>query len=312
MIFYAGSRLLRAVVTLWLLVSLTFFVMRATGDPALSIMSVDAPPEAIAAFERQWGLDQPLWQQYVRYIGGLMQGDFGLSMRDGQSALGLVADRIPGTLALTIPALLLKLLIGVPAGVYAALRRDTVADRLTMVSSVVGYTVPSFVLALLLVFVFAVLLGWVPAGGADDWRGFILPITTLALPGAAVIARFTRSAMIEVLGQPYVRTATSKGIFWRAVVSRHVLPNAAIPTVTIVGFMVGSLMAGTIIVETVFAWPGVGQLLISAVGNRDLAIVQTILLFVGVCMVTANLAVDLAYGWIDPRIRSRRIEVQRR
>ena len=295
MIAYAASRLMRAVVTLWLLVSLTFLVMRLTGDPALLIMSVEAPPEAIAAFERYWGLDQPLWRQYADYVGGLASADFGFSMRSGQPALDLVADRIPATLALTVPALFLKLLTGIPAGVYAALRRDTLADRLTMASSVVGYAVPSFVLALVLILVFAVLLQWVPSGGADDWRGFVLPIITLALPGAAVIARFARSAMIEVLGQPYVRTATGKGIVWRQVVTRHVLPNAAIPTVTIVGFMVGSLMAGSIIVETVFAWPGVGQLLISAVGNRDLAIVQTVLLFVGLCMVTANLAVDLIY-----------------
>ena len=312
MIAYAGKRLFRAGLTLWLLVSLTFLVMRVTGDPALQILSVDAPPEAIEAFERLWGLDRPLWQQYLGYIGGLARGEFGLSMRDGQPALDLVADRIPATLALTIPALCLKLLIGLPAGVYAALHRDTAVDRLTMVSSVIGYTVPSFVLALVLVLVFAVWLNWLPSGGADDWRGFILPIVTLALPGAAVIARFTRSAMIEVLGQPYVRTATGKGIVWRRVVSRHVLPNAAIPTVTIVGFMVGSLMAGTIIVETVFAWPGVGRLLISAVGNRDLAIVQTILLFVGICMVSANLSVDLAYGWIDPRIRARRVDAKAR
>ncbi len=307
MIAYAAIRLFRAVLTLWLLVSITFLVMRLTGDPALQIMSVEAPPDAIAAFERFWGLDQPLWRQYLTYIGGLAQGDFGVSMRDGQSALALVVDRVPATLSLTVPALVLTLLIGLPAGVYAALRRNTTADRLTMMSSVIGYTVPSFVLALVLVLVFAVWLQWLPASGADDWRGYLMPIVTLALPGAAVIARFTRSAMIEVLNQPYVRTATGKGVIWRRVVSRHVLPNAAIPTVTIVGFMVGSLMAGTIIVETVFAWPGVGQLLINAVGNRDLAIVQTILLFVGICMVTANLAVDIAYGWIDPRTRRRTV-----
>ena len=312
MIAYAAVRLFRAVLTLWLLVSITFLVMRLTGDPALQIMSVEAPPDAIAAFERFWGLDQPLWRQYLTYIGGLAQGDFGVSMRDGQSALALVVDRVPATLSLTVPALVLTLLIGLPAGVYAALRRNTTADRLTMMSSVIGYTVPSFVLALVLVLVFAVWLQWLPASGADDWRGYLMPIVTLALPGAAVIARFTRSAMIEVLNQPYVRTATGKGVIWRRVVSRHVLPNAAIPTVTIVGFMVGSLMAGTIIVETVFAWPGVGQLLISAVGNRDLAIVQTILLFVGICMVAANLTVDLAYGWIDPRIRARRVEAKGR
>ena len=310
MMLYVTSRLLRALLTLWLLVSVTFLVMRITGDPALLIMSVEASPEAVAAFERFWGLDQHLWQQYGRYVGGLMHGDFGVSMRDGQPALDLVLSRVPATLSLTVPALVLTLLIGMSAGTYAALNRDTMADRLTMASSVLGYTVPSFVLALVLVLVFAVTLRWLPSGGAETWRGYIMPIITLALPSAAVVARFTRSAMIEVLGQPFVRTAMGKGVAWRRVVSHHVLRNAAIPVVTIVGFMVGSLMAGTVIVETVFAWPGVGQLLISAVGNRDFAIVQTILLFVGLCMVIANLAVDVSYGWIDPRMRGRASEAR--
>jgi peptide/nickel transport system permease protein len=168
---------------------------------------------------------------------------------------------------------------------------------------VAGFTIPSFVLGLLLVLLFAVQLGWLPSGGLGTWRHAILPVVTLGLGGAAVLARFTRSAMLEVLGQPYIRTASAKGVPWRAVIRNHALPNAAIPTVTIIGFMVGSLMAGAVVVESVFSWPGVGRLLVVAVSNRDLAVVQCILLLVAMTMVTANLTVDLLYGALDPRLR---------
>jgi peptide/nickel transport system permease protein len=169
--------------------------------------------------------------------------------------------------------------------------------------SVAGFTIPSFVLGLSLVLVFAVKLGWLPSGGNDSWRHAILPILTLGIGGAAVLARFTRSAMLEVLGQPYIRTASAKGVPWRQVVTGHALPNAAIPTVTIVGFMVGTLIAGAVVVESVFSWPGVGRLLVVAVANRDLAVVQCILLLVAATMVVSNLVVDFLYGFLDPRLR---------
>jgi peptide/nickel transport system permease protein len=187
--------------------------------------------------------------------------------------------------------------------VQAALHRNSWVDRLVMFLAVAGFTVPSFVLGLLLVLVFAVQLGWLPSGGQESWRHAILPIITMGMGGAAVLARFTRSAMLEVLGQPYMRTALAKGVPWHIAVRRHALPNAAIPTVTIVGFMVGSLLAGAVVVESVFSWPGVGRLLVVAVANRDLAVVQCILLLVAATMVTANLVVDLLYGVLDPRLR---------
>ena len=217
----------------------------------------------------------------------------------------LVLERIPATLALTIPALLLKLAIGIPGGIFAALHRGSLIDRAVMIGAVAGFTVPSFVLGLVLVLIFAVQLGWLPSGGQETWRHAILPIVTLGIGGAAVLARFTRSAMLEVLGQPYIRTASAKGVSWRAVVLSHALPNAAIPTVTIIGFMVGTLIAGAVVVESVFSWPGVGRLLVVAVANRDLAVVQCILLLVAATMVTSNLIVDFLYGFLDPRLRSR-------
>lgn len=308
MIGYVLSRTLRALLTVGLIVTVAFFVLRLSGDPAITILGPEAPPEAYAAFRRSWGLDQPLWVQYVRYFLAILQGDLGNSMRDGRAALDVVVERVPLTLAITVPALLLKLLVGLPAGVYAALHRNTWLDRAIMAFSVLGYTVPSFVLGLVLAMVFAVQLGWLPSGGSDSWRHAILPIVTMGLAGAAIIARFTRSAMLEALGQPYVRTGLAKGLTWPRVVVRHALPNAAIPTLTIAGFMVGSLVAGAVVVESVFSWPGVGRLLVQAVANRDLAIVQVILLLVGFTMVAANLAVDIVYGWVDPRLRTRHLE----
>jgi len=290
--------------TLTMVVSFAFIVLRLSGDPALLVMSADAPPEAIAAFRKAWGLDDPLWVQYLRYFGAIFHGDLGNSMRDGRSALALVVEAIPATLALTVPAILIKIGIGVPAGVYAALHRDTLVDRAVMLLAVAGFTIPSFVLGLLLVLVFGVQLGWLPTGGQESWRHAILPIVTLGIGGAAVLARFTRSAMLEVLGQPYMRTALAKGVPWSVAVRGHALPNAAIPTVTIIGFMVGSLLAGAVIVESVFSWPGVGRLLVVAVANRDLAVVQCILLLIAATMVTANLIVDLLYGVLDPRLRA--------
>ncbi len=304
MLRFLGLRLARALLTIVLVVTFAFVVLRLSGDPALTIMSPDAPAEAIAAFRRAWGLDQPIWVQYLNYFGAIMHGELGQSMRDGRPAIVLVMERIPATLALTIPAFLLKVGLGIPAGIQAALHRNSLTDRLVMAGAVAGFTVPSFVLGLLLVLLFAVQLGWLPSGGQDSWRSAILPVVTLGLGGAGILARFTRSAMLEVLGQPYIRTASAKGVPWGLVVRGHALPNAAIPTVTVVGFMVGTLIAGAVVVESVFSWPGVGRLLIVAVSNRDLAVVQCILLLVAGTMVSANLIVDLLYGVLDPRLRA--------
>jgi peptide/nickel transport system permease protein len=302
MLRYFSLRLLRALMTIVLVVTFAFIVLRLSGDPALMIMGPEAPPEVIAAFRKAWGLDAPIWMQYVDYFGAIVKGELGRSMRDGRPAIALVMERIPATLVLTIPALVLKLAIGIPAGIFAALHRGGAIDRTVMIGAVAGFTVPSFVLGLVLVLIFAVQLGWLPSGGQDSWRHAILPIITLGIGGAGLLARFTRSAMLEILGQPYIRTASAKGVPWRAVVLSHALPNAAIPTVTIIGFMVGTLIAGAVVIESVFSWPGVGRLLVVAVANRDLAVVQCILLLVAATMVTSNLIVDFLYGFLDPRL----------
>jgi peptide/nickel transport system permease protein len=303
MISFFLTRLLRAFITVMLVVTFAFIVLRMSGDPAQIILGPDAPPQAIEAFRKAWGLDQPILVQYFSYFGAIFQGDLGVSMRDGQKAVDLVAERIPATLMLTIPTLLLNLAIGIPAGVYAALHRDSIIDRLVMMTAIIGFTLPNFVLGLVLVLIFSVTLKWLPSGGSDTWMHAILPVLTMSIAGAAILARFARSAMIEILGQPYIRTASAKGVRWGDVIRNHALPNAAIPIVTLVGFMVGSLVAGAVVIESLFSWPGVGRLLVVAVSNRDLAVVQCILLLIASTMVLSNLVVDLLYGFLDPRLR---------
>ncbi|MDR6665202.1 ABC transporter permease [Rhizobium sp. 1399] len=304
MIRFVLVRLFRAMVTIMAVVTFAFVVLRMSGDPAMVMLGPDVPREAVDAFRKAWGLDQPLWIQYLAYIKSIFTGDFGVSMRDKASAIQLVLERVPATLQLTVPALILKLVFGIPAGVYAALHRQSFSDRGVILLAVLGFTIPSFVMGLLLVLLFSVILGWLPSGGQDTWVHGILPTLTMSIGGIGILARFSRSAMIEVMGQPYIRTASAKGLTWRDVVWNHALPNAAVPIVTIVGFMVGSLIAGAVVVESIFSWPGIGRLLVVSVSNRDLAVVQCILLIIAAVMVLSNLVVDLLYGWLDPRLRS--------
>ncbi|MER8826609.1 ABC transporter permease [Mesorhizobium sp. M0938] len=304
MIRFVLVRVMRAAITILAVMTFAFVVLRMSGDPAEVMLGPDVPQTVIDAFRKSWGLDQPVWIQYLAYLKSIFTGDFGVSMRDKAPALQLVLERVPATLQLTVPALILKLLIGIPAGVYAALHRQSFADRGVILLAILGFTIPSFVMGLLLVLIFSVTLGVLPSGGQETWLHGILPTLTMSVGGIGILARFSRSAMIEVMGQPYIRTASAKGVKWRDVVWGHALPNAAVPIMTIVGFMVGSLIAGAVVVESIFSWPGIGRLLIVSVSNRDLAVVQCILLVVAATMVVSNLAVDLLYGWLDPRLRS--------
>lgn len=303
---FIAVKLARALLTILLVMTFAFVVLRLSGDPAQVLLGPDAPQDAVDAFRARWGLEDPLWQQYLAYLKQLAMLDFGISMRDHSPAIQLVMDRVPSTLALTIPALLLKICIGIPAGVYAALHRDSAVDRGVIMLAIFGFTIPSFVLGLVLVLIFAVNLGWLPAGGQGGWQYTVLPIAAMSIGGIGILARFSRSAMIEVLGQPYIRTAMAKGLPWREVVWKHALPNAAVPIVTLIGFMVGALIAGAVVVESIFSWPGIGRLIVVSVANRDLAVVQCILLVIAASMVMANLLVDFAYGALDPRLRAAR------
>jgi peptide/nickel transport system permease protein len=296
-------RLLRAVFTLWVVASFAFVILRLTGDPVRSLLPDNATAEIVEAYKEKWGLDRSLPEQYLRYLAALAQGDFGRSFRDDRPALETVAERVPKTLQLTAAAFLLVLGIGIPAGVAAALARDTALDRVVMTAAVAAHALPSFLLGLFLMLVFAVTFRLLPSSGSATWAHMVLPAVTLGTTGAAVIARFTRAAVLEVLEQPYIRAARAAGHPMGSVIRRDVLPNAAIPLLTILGFAIGGLIGGSIITETVFAWPGIGRLLASAVAGRDLAVVQCIVLLLAATMVAANLVVDLLYAWLNPRIR---------
>ena len=303
MLRFLVAKLTRALLAILFVVAFAFVVLRLSGDPAMMILGPETTPEALAAFRTAWGLDAPVWQQFLGYLGNILEGRFGQSMRDARPAIDVVLERVPITLWLMLPALVLKIALGVPAGILAALKRNSTLDRTIMTFSVMGYAVPNFVLGIFLILIFAVNLGWLPSSGSATWAHLVLPVIVLGTAGAGILARFTRSAMLEVLGQPYVRTAVAKGVPWWRVVNWHALPNAAIPTVTVIGFMIGSLIAGAVVTESVFAWPGLGRALVVAVSNRDLAVVQVILLLVAACMVTSNLMIDMLYGWLDPRTR---------
>jgi peptide/nickel transport system permease protein len=300
-----ARKLLRALLTLWIVVTLTFVVLRSAGDPAVVILGIDATPQMIADFHRAWGLDRPLPVQYATYIANILHGDFGNSFLDGRPALTAVAERLPNTLRLAGTGFLLMLGVGIPAGVIAALNRGRALDRIVVTFSVLGHSVPSFFLAILLILLLSVRWRLLPSGGANTPASIIMPAITIAAGGAGMIARFTRAAMLDALHQPFVRAMLARGLDWPRTVRAHVMPNAAIPTLTMIGFLLGGLVAGAIITETVFAWPGIGRLIITSVARRDLAVVQCIVLLVATTMILANLTVDLLYMLLDPRMRAR-------
>lgn len=296
-------KLARTVLTLWFVVTFAFVVLRTSGDPVVSLVGADALPDEIEQFREQWGLDQPLIVQYFRYVGQMAVGQFGTSLRDHRPVLDIIIERVPATLILGLVAYLGAAAIGIPAGIFAALKRGKLLDRMIMAFAVAGFALPNFFLGILLILLFSLVLQVLPSSGDSTLWHLIMPALTLGTFTAGTLARFTRSAMLEVLERPYMRAAAAKGVpFWKRVLY-HAFPNAAIPIVTVVGLNIGQLIAGAIVVETVFAWPGVGRLLVTAVSSRDLAVVQGLVLVIAFTMVLANLLVDLAYGLLDPRLR---------
>ncbi|QIE57927.1 ABC transporter permease [Pikeienuella piscinae] len=297
------KKIARSILTLWLVVTFAFVVLRLSGDPALAVLSDQAMPESVLAFREAWGLDLPIHQQYLAYLKAVLTGDFGVSYASRSPVTGLIAERAPMTLLLMGLSLLLMLAIGIPAGVLAAVRRNSFIDRLVMGLVVLAHGLPSYVTGILLILVFTVQLRLLPGSGAETPLSLIMPVITIGASGAAVIARYCRSSMLEVLNRPFITAAVAKGVSPRRVLWRHAFPNAAIPLITIIGFIVGGLIGGAAITETIFGWPGLGRLLVASVQSRDLAVVQALLLLIAACMVVANLTVDLLYGWLDPRTR---------
>ena len=294
---------MRTLLTLWFVVTFTFVVLRISGEPVVALLGGDAQPAEIEQFRAQWGLDQPLIVQYLRYVGQMAVGNFGTSLREHRPVLTIIMERVPATVDLGLVAYVMTIAVGIPSGVVAALRRGRFTDRAIMAFAVAGFALPNFFMGILMILLFSLTWQVLPSSGTGTIWHVIMPAVTLGTFTAGTLARFTRSAMLEVLEKPYMRAAAAKGVpRWRRILF-HALPNAAIPIVTIIGLNLGQLIAGAIVVETVFAWPGIGRLLVTAVSQRDLALVQGLVLVIGFTVVIANLLVDLSYGLLDPRIR---------
>jgi ABC-type dipeptide/oligopeptide/nickel transport system permease component len=303
---YLGRRLLTSLLVLVGVSALTFAMLHLVpGDPVTAILGRQAvSAERIAALRAELGLDRPLLVQYASYVGGVLQGDFGRSIRSDRSVVAMIAEAAPSTLQLALAALLLAVLIGFSLGLLAAVRRNRWPDLLVMTVAVGGISIPSFWLGMLLILVFSVWLGWLPSvASTGDWRGLILPAVTLAVAEAAVIARVVRSSVVDALDQEYMRTAAAKGLPPLRRLLRHALPNALIPVVTVIGLQAGFLLAGSVVVETVFARPGLGRLAISAIANRDFPVVQGVVLVIAAAYVIINTFTDLLYAALDPRVR---------
>lgn len=292
----------RALLTLLICLSAVFVALRLAGDPADIMLSIDTPPDVRAYYRELWGLDRPLVEQYGRYLLSAAHGEFGRSFADDRPAFDAVRDALPRTALLGASALLLALLIGLPLGVFAALRHNTAFDRLAMASAVLGYAVPVFFLGILLILLFALKLRILPSAGSDTALHLVMPMVTLALPLSGRLARFARTATLEVLGKPFIRAARGRGVRPLGVVIRHALPNAAVPLLMFLGIEIGHILAGSAVVETIFAWPGVGRLLVDSVATRDLAVVQAVIVTITLVMVAANLLVDIVHVLIDPRL----------
>lgn len=297
-------KLIRAMVTIFLCVSICFFVLRLSGDPVDTMLPDDAPETIRQEYRTRLGLDRPILEQYARFVLTIAHGDFGKSLVDGRDAMSVVVERIPATLQLGGAVLALALAIGVPAGVAAALHRGRSLDRLVMGGAVFGYAMPNFFFGILLILLFALQLRWLPSSGYGSLAHLVMPALTLGTAMAGKLARFVRTSMLEVLGHPFVRAASGMRLPPRRILFRHIFPNAAIPVVTFLGFELGLLIGGAVVTESVFGWPGVGRLLALSVAKRDLAVVQAIIFLIAFTMIAANLLVDLAYGWLDPRTRS--------
>jgi ABC-type dipeptide/oligopeptide/nickel transport system permease component len=298
------SRLLYTLPVLWLVVSVVFLLIHLVpGDPVQQMLGEGAASADIEAARHAYGLDVPLGSQYVHYWNGVLHGDLGRSLRLNQEVVQVIARAYPATMTLTAAALLVAVALSIPAGVRSALRRNRWDDRLLSFISLLGLSFPNFALGPILILFFAIYLGLLPVSGAGTWKHLVLPAITLGGALAAILTRMVRTSMLEELGQDYVRTARAKGLPERQVVYGHALRNALIPIVTILGLQFGALLAGAIVTETIFSWPGIGRLTIQAITNRDYYLVQGCILCIGLTYVAVNFLTDMVYSALDPRIR---------
>jgi peptide/nickel transport system permease protein len=302
---YLLRRFLQSVLVLLGVSFVVFAILFLTGDPALVLLPPDATIEDIAKFREQMGFNDPFFVQYGRFLSGALRGNFGQSIRHGEPAFDLVMERMPATFELAGAALVLALCLAIPAGIISAVRRNSVLDYVSTVVALLGQSMPTFWLGIMLILFFSVQLNALPSSGRGGFEHIVLPAVTLGLFTTARITRLTRSGMLEVLNQDYIRTARAKGVANPPVVWKHALKNAAIPIVTIVGIELGTLLGGSVITETIFAWPGVGRLSVQAIYNRDYPVVQAAVFTLAATFVLVNLVVDLVYTYLDPRIRLR-------
>lgn len=311
MMVYTAKRLLMLVPILIGVSILSFLIMHLIpGDPAQVMAGMTASPEDIEGIRQRLGLDQPLHIQYVTFMTGLVQGDLGRSLRTRRPVLTEMVDRYPATISLGAAAMAVGLVIGIPAGVIAAVRQYSIFDSLSMLVAIFGLSMPSFWMGLMLVYFLGYRLEVLPPSGMlgplwswDGLRSFIMPAITLGTPSAAVLARLSRSSMLEIIRQDYIRTARAKGLKETIIVVRHAMKNALIPVITVAGMQLGYLLGGAVVVEQVFAWPGLGRLVVSAIHFRDFPVVRGGVMLFALTFVLVNLLVDLAYGMVDPRIR---------
>lgn len=302
---YIAGRLTSGIIVVFLALTAVFFMLRLSGDPVLLFAPMDTSRKDMEEIRERLGFDDPLVVQYGRFVGDAVQGDFGESTRERRPATEVVLERIPATLQLGAVALVISLLIGVPLGVLSATRHGSVWDKIASLIAVAGQAVPGFWLGLLLMLLFSVRLGWLPTSGRGGWENIVMPAVTLAAFSTARYARITRSTMLDVLNQDYIRTAQAKGLHARRVVWGHAFKNASIPLITMTGLEIGRLLEGAVVVEQVFAWPGMGWVTVQALLNRDFAVVMAAVVIFAAMYTLANLLTDLAYGWANPQVRLR-------
>ncbi len=289
---------------IWLVVSIVFLLIHLVpGDPIAQMLGEGAPPADIAAVRHAYGLDAPLGTQYIHYWTGVVHGDLGRSLRYNQPVAQLLLQRYPYTLQLTIASLFIAIVLSIPAGVRSALHRNRWDDRLLSVVSLFGLSFPNFALGPILILIFAIKFGWLPVSGAGSFANLILPAITMGGALAAILTRMVRTSMLEELSQDYIRTARAKGLPESTVVYRHALRNAMIPVLTVLGLQFGALLAGAIVTEKIFSWPGIGRLTIDAISNRDYFVVQGCILAIGLTYVAVNFLTDVLYSVANPRIR---------
>lgn len=302
MLNFVARRLAQLVLVVLGVSTVVFLVLRLTGDPVALMLPVEATAQEVAAMRKALGFDAPLYVQYARFLLDLLHGRLGDSLRYGQPALGLVLERLPATLELAGSAQGFALLLAIPVGTLSATRRDSIFDNAGSLLALIGQAMPVFWLGMILIVAFSVQRHWLPAFGRGGIEHLILPAITLGMHGAAMTSRLLRSAMLEVLNSDYLRTARAKGVAEYRVVMKHAFKNALLPVITVIGLQFAHLLSGSVVTETVFAWPGVGRLIVQAISNRDYPLVQAGVLVMAFIFVLANLMVDIAYAYIDPRV----------